>query len=136
MSGRKNNLVSFTNIAAGDMATATVTSDVTNIQFLDNIGLQLNWTGSPVGSFAIQISADYAQDNSSPPNVTTTGHWIPLVLSYWDGSAFVTSASIPTSLGSPIYLDLALISAPWIRIVYTKSSGSGTLTGTITAKTV
>lgn len=133
---RKNNLLAFNNIVAGDMSTASLTSTVTNIQFLDDIGLELVWTASPVGNFQVQVSIDYAQDNSSPPNVTSTGNWVPLVLTYWNGSAFVTGTDIPTSLGSAIYLDLALLSAPWIRVVYTKSSGTGTLNSYITAKMV
>lgn len=116
------------------MSQASITSAVTCVQWLDNIGYQFSWTGSPVGEFAIQVSADYAQDEFG--NVTSTGNWVPLVFTYWDdaGQTFVTDLSIPTSVGSPIYFDLALLSAPWIRAVYTKSSGTGTLTGTITAK--
>lgn len=136
MSGRKNNLLNYNTITAGDMSQASLTSTVTNIQFLDDIGCQFSWTGSPVGTIAIQVSADYAQDGMSPPNVTNAGHWIPLTFTYWNGSAFVTDTSIPTSVGSPVYIDLAFLSAPWIRAVYTKTSGSGTLTASITAKEI
>lgn len=129
---KKSNLLSYRTITDGDMSAVSVTSSVTNIQFLDDIGLQLNWTGSPVGTFAIQVSADHAQDYNG--NVTVAGNWVPLLLSYWSGSAMVTGYTIPTSLGSPIYLDLALLSAPWIRIVYTKGSSTGTLNAFITAK--
>lgn len=136
MSGRKNVLLPFHNIVAGDMSTASITSTVTEIKYLDDIGIQLTWTGSPVGNFEIQISADYQQDTNNPPNVLRTGHWVPLVLTYWNGSAFVTGTDIPTSLGSPVYFDLALLSAPYIRVVYTKTSGTGTLDGYITAKVI
>jgi len=114
--------------------TSTLTSSVTNIQFLDDVGYQFVWTGSPVGTIAVQVSADYAQDFSG--NVTNSGNWTPITLSYLSGGSFVNSQSIPTSVGSPVYLDLALLSAPWIRAVYTNSSGTGTLTATITAKEV
>lgn len=136
MSGRKNNIQTFKTISAGDMSTATLTSSITNIQFLDNVGYQFSWTGSPVGEFSIEVSADYNQDSSSPPNVLATGNWIPLVFTYWDANAgtFVTDTAVPSSVGSPIYLDLALLSAPWIRAKYTRTSGTGTLTATITAK--
>lgn len=118
------------------MATATLTSDVTNIQFLDNIAYQFNWSGSPVGALSVEVSIDYAQDDMSPPNVTNTGNWTPLTLTYWDGSAFVTAFSIPTSVGSPVCVDLALLSAPWIRVKYTKSSGTGTLNAYVSAKEI
>lgn len=136
MSGRKNNLQTFKIINNGDMSAASITGTVTCIQWLDDIGLQFNWAGAPVGTIAIQVSADYAQDNMSPPNVTNAGNWINLTLTYWNGSAFVTDTSIPTSVGSPVYVDLALLSAPWIRVQYTKTSGSGTLQAYITAKMV
>lgn len=134
MSGRKLNLLKYQSIKDGDMSQASLTSKVTNIQFLDDVGYQLNWSGAPVGNIQIQVSADYAEDYSSPPNVTNPGNWVTLVLTYWNGSVFVTNTSIPTSVGSPIYLDMSFLSAPWIRIVYTKISGSGTLEAFITAK--
>lgn len=118
------------------MSAASITGSVTEIKYLDDIGLQLDWSGSPVGTFQVQISANHVQDNNNPPNVSVAGTWVPLVLTYWDGSAFVTATSIPTSLGSPIYFDLALLSAPYVRVIYTKSSGTGTLNATIVAKQV
>lgn len=129
---KKSNLPVFQTVTAGDMSTASITSAVTNIQILDDIGVQLNWTGSPVGNFRVQISADHAQDING--NVTVAGNWTPLTLTYWDGAAWATSVDIPTSLGSPIYFDMALLSAPWIRVLYTKTSGTGTLSAFITAK--
>lgn len=137
MSTRKTNLLKYHNITAGAMTgTSAVTSTVTSIKFLDDVGIQFNWTGSPVGNFQIQVSADHEQDDSSPPNVTVAGNWVPLLFTYWTGSAFVTAYNIPTSLGSPIYMDLTLLSSPWIRVVYTNTSGSGTLDAFITAKQV
>lgn len=116
------------------MALASITSAPTNIQMLDDVGIQFNWSGSPVGTLAVQVSADYAQDTQG--NVTNSGNWVNLVFTYWNGTMFVTSTSIPTSVGSPVYLDMALLSAPWIRVVYTKISGTGTLNSFITAKEI
>ena len=133
--GRKNNLLKYNSIVNGAMtSTSSLTSTVTDIQFLDDIGYQFNWTGSPTGTIAIQVSADYAVDFNG--NVTNAGNWIPLVFTYWNGSIFVTATSIPTSVGSPVYLDLALLSSPYIRAVYTNSAGSGTLNAFITGKQV
>ncbi len=131
---RKNHLTKFQSITSGDMSQATLTSTVTNLQFLDNAGYQFNFTGSPVGTLAVQVSADYAQDELG--NVTNAGNWVPLTITYWNGTAFITSTSVPTSVGSPVYLDLALLSASWIRSVYTKISGTGTLNAFITAKSL
>lgn len=97
-----------------------VTSLVTNIFNKDNIGYQLVWTGTLAGTFAVQVSADY-----SP--VTTIGTWTSITLN-----------PVPTAAGSPdnAYIDITQISAPYIRVVFTYSSGSGNLTGTIVAKGV
>lgn len=131
MSGRKNNLLKFANIVNASMA-SNVISAVTSIAFLDNIGLQLNFSGSPVGSFQAQVSADYAQDDYG--NVTNAGTWIAVLLTYYNGTTVVQSTSVPTTQGSPIYLDLNQLSAPYLRVVYTAGSGSGTLNALITAK--
>lgn len=132
---KKNTLLKFNSIANGVMTGTTVlTSAVTSIQFLDDIGIQLNWTGAAVGNFRVQVSADHAQDSQA--NVTVAGNWCPLLFTYWNGSAFVTSYDLPTTLGSPIYLDLALLSAPWIRVLYTNASSTGVLNAFITAKEV
>ncbi len=120
----KRKLTRFKTITNGDMSTASITSAVTNIGNWDNIGLQFVWTGSPVGTFAVQVSIDHAQDQFG--NVTNAGTWVPLTL----------SPSPITSLGSPIYIDMTQLSAPWIRVVYTKTSGSGTLQTYISAKTM
>lgn len=116
---RKNNLLSFRSIVDGDMSLSSLTSTVTDIQFLDNIAIQSNFTGSPVGVIAIQVSADYARDFMG--NVTNSGNW-------------ATVASASTSGGSPIYFDLNQLAAPYIRVVYTKTSGSGTLNCILSAK--
>lgn len=136
MSDKKNQLLKYQSITNGDMSLSSITSAITNISFLDDIGYQFNFTGSPVGTIALQVSADHAQDYSSPPNVTVAGNWVNLTFTYWNGLTFVTDTSIPTSVGSPIYIDLALLSAPWIRAVYTKTSGTGTLQAFVTAKAV
>lgn len=136
MSGRKNVLAPYQSMVDGDMSQATLTSDVSSIQYLDNIGVQIDFTDSPVGTFAVEVSADYAQDASSPPNVTNAGNWTAVPITYWDGAAFTTAVSVPTSAGSPIYLDLNQLSAPWLRVVYTMASGTGAANVYVTAKQV
>ena len=135
MSSRKSNLLKYQNITSGVMtSTAVITSDITSIQFLDNIGLQLNWTGSPTGTFAVQISLDHAQDAQG--NVTVAGNWISVPVAYLSAGSVITAVTIPTSVGSPVYVDLNQLSAPYIKVVYTNVSGTGTLNGYITGKMV
>lgn len=131
MSGRKTNIKQFDIIDATSMST-NITSDITDIQYLDDIGIQFTWTGTPTGTFQILVSANYNQDYNG--NVLNAGNWVPLTMTYWNGTSFVTGTTIPTSVGSPVYVDLALLSAPYIQASYTSGSGSGTLTATITAK--
>jgi hypothetical protein len=126
---RKSNLKTYQTVVAGDMS-ANITSPVTNILFLDNIGIQLNFSGSPVGNFEIQTSIDYAQDDFG--NVTNAGTWIPIEL-FFNGDF---ASDIPTDVLSPIVINLNQLSFPWIRIVYLATSGSGTLDAFVSAKMV
>ena len=126
---RKSNLKQFNTIANGDMSLPTITSAVTNIEFLDNIGVQLEWSGAPVGIFQIQVSIDYNQDSFG--NVLNAGTWVPIIF-----PSPISGSDIPTSSGSPIYIDMNQLSAPWIRVVYNGASGTGTLNAWIAGKMV
>lgn len=123
MSSRKNNLLKFPIITAGDMSLSSLTSTVTNIQYLDNVCIQLNFTGTPTGTFEVQVSLDHAQDSNG--NVTVAGNWTALTL---DPSPSASGS------GSTTFIDINQTSAPWIRVVYTKTSGTGTLNAFIGAK--
>lgn len=124
MSGRKNSLPKFQIITAGNMS-GNLMSSVTNIEYMDNIGIQLNFTGTPTGTFAVQVSIDYVQDAQG--NVTNAGNWIALSLT-----------PAPTAAGSAnqIYIDINQLSAPWIRTIYTAGSSTGTLNAFVTAKMI
>lgn len=107
---RKNTLNTY-HLVTSTAMTSTITSPVTEIQFMDNIGYQFNVTGNATGTFAVQVSADY----KAAPNgayVISAGNWIPLTL-----------PSTPTVSGTDtqIYVDINQLSAPWIRFVYTST---------------
>lgn len=110
MAARKNLLQTFPIITAGNM-TGNLTSLVTSIEYLDNVGMQFNFTGTPSGTFAVQVSADYEQDTYG--NVTNSGNWISLSLN-----------PVPTASGAAnsLYLDLNQLSAPWIRSTWTSTA--------------
>jgi hypothetical protein len=122
---RKSNLQRFQNIVSGDMSQASITSAVSNIEFLDNIGLQLIFTGTPTGTFSVELSINYSQDQQG--NVTNTGTWTPMTFS---------STPVASGAAGSVYIDINQISAPWMRVKYTKTSGTGTLQGWLTAKMV
>lgn len=103
---------------------ASITSAAVEIKYFDDIGVQLVWTGSPVGTFQVQASADHRQDAEG--NITTPGSWTNIAL----------NPSPDTTGGSPIYIDMATLSAPYIRVVYTRTSGTGTLTAHVVGKLI
>lgn len=124
MSGRKNQLSKFKIVSAGDMSQATVTSTVVNIQGLDNIGIQVNiLTGTANGTLSVQTSIDHAEGTA-----VATGNWVSLPSTYTQ-----TIAS-----GSPanVIWDLNQISAPFIRLLYTKTSGTGTFDAFVCGKMI
>lgn len=109
----------ITNIAM----TGNVTSAVTVIQNLSQIGYDISWTGVPVGTFSVQVSNTYSQNADG--TVKNAGNWTSLVLS-----------TVPTASGSSGsgYIDVDAISAYAMRLVYTFVSGSGTLNATVNGK--
>lgn len=124
---RHNQLRLFQNFTNATMGVGTITSSITSLQFLDDVGLQWNWTGSPVGNFQVQVSVDY------DPNTSNPGTWTPLVFTYFT-TVWTTNKNITTAQGSPYYVDLPLLSCPWLRVQYIGVSGSGVLNGFLTAK--
>jgi len=117
----------FKVLSAGDMSQATLTSAVTATQLVDNIGYQINFTGAPVGIFAVQISQDYEPGRSPNSEPVNAGNWISVPL-----SPAITAAGSPDSA----YIDLNQMSAPYVRIVYTRTSGTGVLNIYVTAKAI
>lgn len=96
-------------INAGDMS-GNITSPSQQVTFMINACVQAVYAGSPTGTLKLQISND---------NVNWTDY---------SGSSQAISAA-----GSFAYL-LADIGYPWLRVVYTFTSGTGTLNVTINAK--
>lgn len=111
-------------IVAADM-TPTITSAATSIKYTDDCAIQLNFTGTPTGTFQIQGSLDYTENQNHQP--VNAGNWIALTLS-----------PVPVASGSTgqILLDLYGLSFPWIRVVYVPTSGTGTLDAYISAKSI
>lgn len=113
MSARKNNLVTYTSLDGGDMS-GNLTTASTDIRWLDNIVLYMSWTGTPTGTFGIQVSPDNLTwfNLNLLPAITATGG---------SGSHRVALNQLPD---------------PYIRAIYTASSGSGSLTVKIAGKMI
>lgn len=117
-------------ITAGDMSQASITSAVTVLQSLSNLSFEVSWTGtSPVGALALQVSNSYSVNASGA--VQTAGTWtaVPLEVS---GSE-VTSIPISGGTGNG-FIDVTLNAGYAMRLVYTKGSGTGTLSALVTGK--
>jgi hypothetical protein len=123
---QKNELEKTPLIVNGVMTgTSAITSNALNIRFLDNIGVQFNFTGTPTGTFQVLVSADHEQDPEG--NVTVPGTFIPVTLS---------PAPVASGSAGQIYIDLNQLSAPWLEVSYTNASGVGVLNAFATAKAV
>lgn len=119
---RKNVLLPHEIIPAGTSAATDVTSDVTNIQYLDNIGLQVDLASADlVGTLKVEVSANYQRDAQG--NVLNAGTWITQ-----------TSQAIAAGQPASTYFDLNQLSAPWVRLVWDRDSGTGTIAAVITGK--
>lgn len=112
-------------LVAGDMSLSSITSSAIETKYQDNIGIQLNWTGTPTGTFDFQVSMDHSQDING--NIKVAGTWVSLP---------VNPIVAPAGGASSAYVDFNQLSTPYIRVVYTRTSGSGTLQGYTIAKGV
>ena len=110
---RKNIVKPYQVVTSGDMS-SDVTSDATNIQFLDAVAYQLIWTGTPTGSFSVQGTVDGTN---------------------WDDLTLSTNISAAGS-GDTALVSLSDLPFKQIRVKYTASSGSGTLDVHVMAKQV
>jgi hypothetical protein len=101
------------NIIPGDPVSLSSdwTSEPVYIYQIVALAIQLVFTGSPVGNFTLQCSNDEYSSNLAPQNWTTL-----------DGSA----QSI-TEAGNHTW-NIQDAGYRWIRVVYTRTSGSGNLT--------
>ncbi len=109
-------------IVAGDMS-GSLTSDVTIIQKISYISYSLVFTGTPTGTFNVQVSNDYSQNADG--TVKNAGNWVSLVLSA------TTTATGSAGTG---FIDIDGCAAYAMRLIYTVGSGSGTLNATVAGK--
>ena len=103
--------------------TTSVISTPTIIQNLSMIGYDISWTGTPTGTFSVQVSNTYAVNAAG--QVYNPGNWTTITLSS------PTAAAGTSGNG---FIDIDEMSAYAIRLVYTAASGTGTLNATLSAK--
>lgn len=106
-------VLDYQNLLVDESMGADITSAATNILFLDRVGYQLVWTGTPNGTFYVQVSND---------SVT----WADLTLS----TPVTASGS-----GDNAFIDIET-GAKYVRLFYDRTSGTGTLDAYITGKSI
>lgn len=118
-------------ITAGDMSAASITSTPTILRSLTKVSYSASWTGStPIGTLAVQCSNDYALGANGV--VSNAGTWNTMTLNL--AGVPVTSVPVTGNTGNGL-IDLSGGTAAYAtRLVYTKTSGTGTLNATFVGK--
>lgn len=103
-------------IAAGVMTgTSVLTSPVFNAQNLDNVGIQVDWTGTPTGVIQVLGSID-----------TVNYH----------AFSFSPALAQPAGAAGGYLISLNQIPFPYIKLQYTNTSGTGVLNAWLSAKDI
>lgn len=93
---------------SGAMAsTNTIYSNIVDVSRIDNIGLEIAWSGTPTGVFSVLVS-------NSGIN--------------WNALTFSPILSQPAGSAAGMFVDLTQLAAKYILLKYVNSSGSGSLT--------
>lgn len=94
-------------LSSTDLSNSTVTSDPIPAYMVSKLSIQIVFTGSPTGTFKLQGSTD-------------RGYGTP---SNWTDLSNMSSAV--TAAGDIMW---TVEGVKWVRMVYTKTSGTGTIT--------
>lgn len=106
-------------LTAQSMA-SSFTTNAFVVEQADVVGIQMNYSGAPVGSLALQGSIDHSQDQWG--NITNAGNWTSLYVTV--NGTLTNAIAIPANT-SPILIDTSLSSIPFLRLQYTATSGTG-----------
>ena len=117
-------LAPYSAITDGDMS-ADIISSVSIIQMISFISYTLVWTGTPTGTFSVEVSNDYKR--SSAGVVLNAGTWVPLTLS---------AATVASGAAGSGFIDIDGVAAYAIRLKYTATSGAGTLNAVVNGKVI
>ena len=116
--------------ANGNSMGGNITSSPTILYLMSKCSYSFNWTGtSPVGTISIQGSNDFSLNNAL--GVYNPGIWNTLTLNY-NGTA-VTSVPVSGNSGNGL-IDITATGIYAVRLLYTRASGTGTLTSYFCSK--
>lgn len=110
-------------LSAGDMSQATLTTNGIDLQQMALSSIQAVFTGAPVGTLTLEISNDNVPAVNGTNQAANVTHWT----TYTGSSQSISAAGdFMYNLLNPGYR--------WIRLKYTKGSGTGSLTVTAVSK--
>ena len=95
--------------------TSTIVSAATNIQNLDNVGIQVSWTGTPVGVVSVLCSVDG--------------------VSYY-ALTFSPALAAPAGSATGMLVSLNQVPFNFVKVSYTNTSSTGVLSAFITGKDI
>ena len=114
---------------SGSMA-ANITSAPTILQSLSACSYALSWSGSsPVGTVSIQCSNDYALNANG--TVQNAGTWSTMTVNLAGSPTTIIPITGNTGSG---FIDIDQTAAYAICLIYTYTSGTGTLTAVFNGK--
>ncbi len=93
--------------------TAVLTSEVFNIQNLDNVGLQVDWTGAAVGVIQVLASIDAVN---------------------YHAFTFDPALAQPAGTAGGYMINLNQVPFPYVKVQYTNASSTGVLNVWLSAK--
>lgn len=109
---------------------ASITSSPQILYLMSKCSFSFKWSGtSPVGTLSVEGSNNFTLNNALDPY--NTGDWNTLTLNY-QGSA-VQSIPVSGNTGKGI-IDITATGILAVRLVYTFTSGTGTLTSYFASK--
>lgn len=110
-------------------STNVIVSSVVDLMYRDGISVELNWTGTPTGTFVLQGSntvIPIGQQQDGTPSAVT---WQTL-----PSSLFSTVTNPAGSAAGEMIQSIVPLSFRYFRVQYTNSSGTGTLDSWAAAK--
>lgn len=105
-------------LSAGDMSLASVNSIGIQKQQGEDFTIQAYWTGAPVGNFKLQISCDNVIPGTGADPAANVINWTDYTGS--TQAAGGAAGNFAWIVSSGAY--------QWIRLFYTKTSGTGSVT--------
>ena len=125
----RTHLAPYPVLNAVSMATNQI--GVTFLKSMSVISYDISWTGtSPLGTITIEVSNSY---KANPDGSTAVaGHWNAVPFQNSTGT-IVQAIAVSGNTGSA-FIDIRITGAEAIRIVYTATSGTGSLTAIISGK--